>query len=102
MSHSIYGPETMQQVPLQVSNERIIKILYIPANPVSRRRHFRNLPFVQAKRVFFSFHSETRHFNLRPPMNLSTCILRGMRSVLRWLKKYRSSSLAGARSARVV
>jgi hypothetical protein len=50
--------------------------------------HFRNLHFVQAKHVCCYCHSEKMHFNLRPPMNLSTCILRGRRGVFAMVVKY--------------
>ena len=49
--------------------------------------HFRKLHFVQAKHVCCYCHSEKMHFNLRPPMNLSTCILRGRRGVFAMVVK---------------
>ena len=64
----------------------------IPANPVSRRHQ--NGPAslsrfaFRASETFFSIFTPPKmHFYLRPPMNRSTCILRGRRSVLWWLEK---------------
>ena len=46
------------------------------------RFSFQNLLVVQAKRVFSILKFKKMHFDPRPPMNLSTSILRGRRSVL--------------------
>ena len=43
--------------------------------------HVRILLLVRAKGVFFFFKCKKMHFDLRPPMNLSTSILHGRRSV---------------------
>ena len=49
--------------------------------------HVRISLLVQAKRVFFFFKCKKMHFDLRPPMNLSTSILRGRRAVFWSYKK---------------
>ena len=49
--------------------------------------HVRILLLVQAKRFFSFFKCKKMHFDLRPPMNLSTSILRGRRSVFWSYKK---------------
>ena len=61
--------------------------IYIPAKPLSRRRQnchssrSNSAPRAGETRFFF-FKFKKMHFDLRPPMNLSTSILRGRRSVL--------------------
>ena len=60
--------------------------IYIPAKPLSRRRqncHLSRSNFApRAGETRFFFKCKKMHFDLRPPMNLSTSILRGRRGVL--------------------
>ena len=72
----------------KISSFTIYIYIYIyPQNPclaVAKIviRPVRILLLVQAKRGVSIFKFKKMHFDLRPPMNLSTSILRGRRSVL--------------------
>lgn len=72
----------------------IVLYTILPANPVSRRCQHRHLSLSkfatcagETRFLFSMFKFKHVHFNLRPPMTLSTSILHGRRSDLWWLEK---------------